>query len=77
MQRIRDAIKEHTGVDPPKAPPPPKLEAYGSAELVESDTLMSQLRHLYSGEGIFSQLPLIMEEYGQACVPTRDPCLTM
>ena len=77
MQRIRDAIKEHTGVDPPKAPPPPKLEAYGSAELVESNTLMSQLCHLYSGEGIFSQLPLIMEEYGQACVPTRDPCLTM
>ena len=66
MQRIRDAIKEHTGVDPPKAPPPPKMEAYGSAELAESGKLMSQLRHLYSGEGIYSQLPQIMEEYGLA-----------
>ena len=66
MQRIRDAIKEHTGVDPPKAPPPPKVEAYGSADLAESSALMSQLRHLYSGEGIFSKLPLIMEEYGQS-----------
>ena len=66
MQRIRDAIKEHTGLDPPKAPPPPKLAAYGTAELAESGALMSQLRHLYSGEGIFSRLPLIMEEYGQA-----------
>ena len=45
---------------------PPRMEAYGSADLAESSALMSQLRHLYSGEGIFSKLPLIMEEYGQA-----------
>lgn len=63
---IRDVIKEHTGVDPPKAPPPPKLETYGSVKLRESAALMSQLRHLYSGEGIYSQLPQIMEEYGLA-----------
>ncbi len=53
-------------MDPPKAPPSPRMEAYGSADLAESSALMSQLRHLYSGEGIFSKLPLIMEEYGQA-----------
>ena len=65
-QRIRDAIKEHTGIDPPKAPPPPRLEAYGSADMAESGPLMSQLQYLYSGEGIYSELPHIMEEYGLA-----------
>ena len=65
-QRIRDAIKEHTGVEPPKAPPPPRLEAYGGADMEESSSLMSQLQYLYSGEGIYSELPLIMEEYGLA-----------
>ena len=65
-QRIRDAIKEHTGIEPPKAPPPPKLEAYGGADMAESSSLMSQLQYLFSGEGIYSQLPLIMEEYGLA-----------
>jgi len=61
VQRIRDAIKEHTRVNPPKAPPPPELEAYGTAELAESGSLMSQLRHLYSGEDTLSKLPMTME----------------
>ena len=75
VQRIRDALKQHTGVDPPKAPPLPKMEAYGSADLAESGSLMSQLRHLYSGEGIFSKLPQIMEEYGLQYVPIHQHCL--
>ncbi len=65
-QRIRDAIKEHTGMEPPKAPPPPRLEAYGGADMAESGSLISQLPYLYSGEGIFSEMPLSMEEYGLA-----------
>ena len=65
-QRIRDAIKEHTGIEPPSAPPPPRLEAYGGADMAESSSLMSQLQYLYSGEGIYSDSPLIMEEYGLA-----------
>ena len=64
LQSIRDAIKEHTGEDPPKPPPPPKIEAYGSVDLYESGSLASQLPYLYSGEGIYSELPLNMEEYG-------------
>lgn len=70
MQLIREAIKEHTGVEPPRPPLPPKLEAYGEVGLYENATLRSQLKHLYPGDGITSRHPLIMEEYGQSCAPS-------
>jgi len=51
------------------------MEAYGSADLAESGSMVSQLGHLYSGEGIFSKLPQIMEEYGLQYVPIHQHCL--
>ncbi len=65
LQLIREAIKHHTGVEPPEPPKPPGIKAFGTVELYESVTLTSQIRHLYPGDGITSQQPLIMEEYGQ------------
>lgn len=67
-QLIRAAIREHTGVEPPKPPPPPQIKAYGEVGLYENVTLRSQIRHLYPGDGVTSRRPLIMEEYGQSCV---------
>ena len=65
-QLIRAAIAQQTGVDPPAPLPPPRMHDYGSVELCESASLLSQIRHLYPGEGITSEAPMIMEEYGQA-----------
>jgi hypothetical protein len=67
-QLIRDAIAKQTGVEPPAAPPPPRVHAYGDLELYESASLLSQIPRLYPGDGITSAQPLIMEEYGQGCV---------
>ena len=77
-QLIRDAIAKQTGVEPPAAPPPPRLHAYGELELYESASLRSEMGSLYPGDGITSARPLIMEEYGQGCVtgvhPPRPSC---
>lgn len=67
-QLIRAAISKHTGLEPPKPPPPPQIKAYGEVGLYENVTLRSQIRHLYPGDGVTSRRPLIMEEYGQSCV---------
>ena len=66
LQLIRAAIQQHTGVEAPDLPPGPEVRAYGDVELYESATLVSQIKHLYSGDGITSRVPLIMEEYGLA-----------
>ena len=68
-QAIRTAIKEHTGQVLPTPPPPPRIQAFGRAELTQRATLLSQLSRLYPGDGIVSEQPLIMEEYGQPCAP--------
>ena len=65
LQLIREAIKQHTGVEPPDMPKPPKIKAYGEIELYENVSLSRQIQHLYPGDGIYSKQPLIMEEYGQ------------
>ncbi|EIE22122.1 hypothetical protein COCSUDRAFT_1093, partial [Coccomyxa subellipsoidea C-169] len=63
---IREAITQHTGAEPPKPPPPPRIKAYGEVGLYENVTLRSQIRRLYPGDGVTSRRPLIMEEYGQS-----------
>lgn len=49
-------------MNPPKALLPPNMGAYGSADLAESGSLMSQLRHLYSGE---DTLPRFADTFAQ------------
>lgn len=64
---IRAAIAQQTGEEPPEPLPPPRMHAYGAVDLYERARLLSQIKYLYPGEGITSEAPLIMEEYGQAC----------
>ena len=66
MQLIRDLIEKHTGVEPPELPPPPVTEDYGTVDLAESATLLDQLHELFPGDGIASDKPDVMEEYGQS-----------
>ncbi|KAK9915942.1 hypothetical protein WJX75_006251 [Coccomyxa subellipsoidea] len=63
---IRDVIEKQTGVKPPELPPPPVTEDYGAVELVETATLLDQLHELFPGDGIASEQPDVMEEYGQS-----------
>ena len=65
MQMIRDAVKAHTGVEPPDSPPPPTIKAYGQVDLKQSVPLLEALPQLWPGDGIISKRPLPMEEYGQ------------
>jgi hypothetical protein len=65
-QLIRDVIEKQTGVKPPELPPPPVTEDYGAVELVETATLLDQLHELFPGDGIASEQPDVMEEYGQS-----------
>lgn len=60
-------IVKHTGVTPPELPPPPVMEDYGTVEMAESATLLNQLEELFPGDGIASDSPDVMEEYGQSC----------
>ena len=53
-------------MDPPEPLPTPLAHGYGAVDLYERASLLSQVRHLYPGEGITSEAPMIMEEYGQA-----------
>ncbi|KAL3131686.1 hypothetical protein ABBQ38_007978 [Trebouxia sp. C0009 RCD-2024] len=64
-QMIQDAVKAHTGVDPPDSPPPPTIKAYGQVDLKQSVPLLEALPQLWPGDGIISRRPLPMEEYGQ------------
>lgn len=64
-QAIRRSIEAHTGQKLPTPPTPPRIKAFGRVDLTQRATLLSQLPQLYPGDGITSELPLIMEEYGQ------------
>ena len=66
MQLIRDLIEKQTGVKPPKLPKTPAVESYGKVSLNESATLLKQLSTLFPGDGIATDYPDIMEEYGQS-----------
>lgn len=55
----------------PTPPPPPRIKAFGRLALTQRATLLSQLPRLYPGDGIVSEQPLIMEEYGQPCAPHK------
>jgi hypothetical protein len=65
-QLIRDLIKKHTGVKPPELPKPPAIAKYGKVVLNESAALLEQLNTLFPGDGIASDYPDIMEEFGQS-----------
>ena len=65
-QLIRDLIEKQTGVKPPKLPKTPVVESYGKVSLNESATLLKQLSTLFPGDGIATDYPDIMEEYGQS-----------
>ena len=66
MQLIRDLIEKQTGVTPPKLPRAPVVESYGKVSLNESAALLKQLSTLFPGDGIATDYPDIMEEYGQS-----------
>ncbi|KAK9809058.1 hypothetical protein WJX72_008691 [[Myrmecia] bisecta] len=65
FQILRDVIKKHTGVEPPAPLPPPPVHAYGKVDLSEAVSLLEALPQLYPGDGIITDKPDIMEEYGQ------------
>ena len=66
LQLIRDVIEKHTGVTPPELPKAPVVEKYGRVALNESAVLLEQLSTLFPGDGIATDYPDIMEEYGQS-----------
>lgn len=53
---------------PPAPPPRPRIKAFGRVGLSQRATLLGQLPRLYPGDGVVSELPAIMEEYGLPCV---------
>ncbi|CAL5218934.1 g683 [Coccomyxa viridis] len=63
---IRDVIEKQTGITPPKLPKAPAIAKYGKVELNESAVLLEQLSTLFPGDGIATDYPDIMEEYGQS-----------
>ena len=66
VQLIRDVIEKQTGITPPKLPKGPAIAKYGKVELNESAVLLEQLSTLFPGDGIATDYPDIMEEYGQS-----------
>ena len=66
VQLIKDLIEKQTGVTPPKLPKTPAVAKYGKVILNESALLMEQLNTLFPGDGIATDYPDIMEEYGQS-----------
>jgi hypothetical protein len=66
MQLIRDLIEKHTSLKPPELPKPPAITKYGKVVLNESASLLEQLSTLFPGDGIASDYPDIMEEFGQS-----------
>ncbi|KAK9821791.1 hypothetical protein WJX81_004092 [Elliptochloris bilobata] len=65
FELIRASIANHTGNAVLPMPPRPTIHAYGSVALTQQASLLSQLPQLVPGDGILSDLPLPMEEYGQ------------
>ena len=66
LQLIREVIEKQTGVTPPKLPKAPAVAKFGSVQLNESAVLLEQLSALFPGDGIATDYPDIMEEYGQS-----------
>lgn len=64
-QGIRNAIMAHTNQTLPDPPPQPRIVAYGDVALTQQATLLDSLDDLFPGLGIYSQVPMPMEEYGQ------------
>ena len=65
VQGIRNAIMAHTNQTLPDPPPQPRIVAYGDVALTQQATLLDSLGDLFPGLGIYSQVPMPMEEYGQ------------
>lgn len=65
---LRSLIAEHTGVEPPAPPPRPRVTCLGRVDLKDSALLLEALPELSSTEGIYADLPMTMEEYGQRYV---------
>ena len=66
VQLIKDLIEKETGVTPPKLPKTPAVAKYGKVVMNESALLIEQLKTLFPGDGIATDYPDIMEEYGQS-----------
>jgi hypothetical protein len=64
-QMIRAAIQEHTGVEPPPRPPPPRVAAYGTINFTQTAPLLANMQRLAGGAAVNAEWPDIMEEYGQ------------
>ena len=65
MQLVRETIVKLTGTEPPPLPPAPRVTSYGEVAMESIAPLFAHLGELYPGDGIYSRLPEIMEEYGQ------------
>ena len=60
---IRDALKEHTGQEPPEMLPEPAVKAYGPVQFTAASPLISTLPYLHLGDGIPTKHPEPMEQY--------------
>jgi len=65
MQGIRAAIVAHTNVTLPDPPPRPRIVAYGDVALSQQGTLLNHISDVFIGKGIYSQVPMPMEDYGE------------
>ncbi|KAK9828756.1 hypothetical protein WJX72_001937 [[Myrmecia] bisecta] len=65
FEAIRQAVAEHTGRSLPDPEPAPGIQAFGGVTLDRTAALLEHLDVLYPGDGIYSNRPLIMEDYGQ------------
>lgn len=63
IEMIRQALIEHTGVQPPPLPPPPKYARYGAVQLQATGNLMEMVDRGLFGAPIWQTAPLPAEEY--------------
>ncbi|KAI3434573.1 hypothetical protein D9Q98_002644 [Chlorella vulgaris] len=63
---LREVIQRHTGAALPEVPPRPMVADYGRVELRDALPLLDAVKQLFGEQGgVRTQLPDIMEEYGQ------------
>ena len=65
MQGIRAAIVAHNNATLPDPPPRPRIVAYGDVALTQQGTLLDHINDVFIGKGIYSQVPMPMEDYGE------------